>query len=161
MSQKIGFDKNNKPFPGVDGKSGNRVSVSFDALVKEFGVREGVAKYEAIASLEMDRLNPSTYEPERVFVFFNPATERGYRPDLVVGTLVPELRAQVDAILTTNQLAKEEMQADLTLANDIPNQGEEGHQIKAVTEDVATEIPVSTQAAKAKSVKTSPEEIKQ
>jgi hypothetical protein len=136
MSQRIGFEKNGKPYPGVDAKSGQRITVSFDALIKEFGIREGIAKYEAIASLQMDRLNPSTLEAERVYVFFNPASERGYRPDLLVGTLASEIRAQVESVLTTRQITEEESQVDSTLANETPNQGEESHKISAVTSEL-------------------------
>lgn len=100
---RVGFDAEGRPHPGVDKESGQRMAVTFAGLIKEFGVVEGIAKYEAIARLEMDMVHPETQMPYRARIFFDPAVERNYRPDLVIASLPPDVRAQVEKIISEPQ----------------------------------------------------------
>jgi len=44
-----GFTKDNKPYPGVDPKTGERKSVTREGLQKEFGPKRGAELYDEIA----------------------------------------------------------------------------------------------------------------
>jgi hypothetical protein len=106
--RRIGFYKKNIPYKGVDPKTGERMSVVLEELNKEFGVKEGVAKYYASANLEGESVNPQTGETITGRYFFDPEVEKNYRPDLVVASLPEAVRAKVDEILSTPQLKEQE-----------------------------------------------------
>lgn len=103
--RRSGFNEQGNPYPGVDPKTGERLTIVLDALIAEFDVAEGLAKYRAIASLEGEMLHPTTREPYTGLYFFNPKVEgAGYRPDLIVATLPEDARRQVTEILSTPQV---------------------------------------------------------
>jgi hypothetical protein len=105
--RRLGFNEKGKPFKGVDPRTGERMSVVLDELIEEFGVKEGVAKYYAICALEGETVNRQTGEVSTGRFFFDPNTEKGYRPDLVVASLPADARAQVNEILSTPQLKEQ------------------------------------------------------
>lgn len=84
-----------------------RMTVTFEGLLKEFGSQEGEAKYFAIARLEGEFINPQTGEHSTGKYFFDPATEKGYRPELAVATLPADVRARVAEIIAAPQIKSE------------------------------------------------------
>ncbi|PYS48276.1 MAG: hypothetical protein DMF68_13605 [Acidobacteria bacterium] len=101
-----GFDNDGKPHPGVHPETGARMAVTFEGLIREFGVREGIAKYEAIARIEGDIVDPITLEARRGRLFFDPAVERNYRPDLNIALLPDEARKTCLRIIDEKQVAE-------------------------------------------------------
>lgn len=82
-----------------------RMTVTFEGLVKEFGSKEGEAKYIAIALLEGEMVNKNTGETFIGRYFFDPRAEGpGYRPELGIATLPEEARKRADAIINTPQI---------------------------------------------------------
>lgn len=103
-ARRLGFDEKGKPYRGVDPKTGERMAVVLTELQAEFGAREGLAKYIAIANLEGEHIHPETREPYMWRYFHDPRSEgAGYHPDLVVAILPEAAREQVKNILTTPQ----------------------------------------------------------
>jgi hypothetical protein len=96
-----------KPHKQTDPETGSPAAVVFDEMVADFGLREGVAKYEAIARIEGDHLHPSTKEVYRGPYFFEPKQEAGYRPDLILANAPVEVRKAAAEILSTRQTPEE------------------------------------------------------
>lgn len=86
---KAGFNDKGEAYAGVDPDSGVRVAVVLSGLQDEFGKKKGEEMYRQVANVR----NGS--------IFFNPNTEAtDYTPNLPIHNLSPEVRAEVDAILT-------------------------------------------------------------
>lgn len=84
-----GFDADGKAYPGVDEKTGERVSVTLEGLQKELGPKKGEEAYLRIAGLDGGKH------------FFNPNSEAtNFRPPLGLAGLDADTRKQVDAILS-------------------------------------------------------------
>jgi len=84
-----GFNDKDEAYAGVDPASGIRMAVTFFGLRDEFGEEKGREMYRRVAGIR----NGS--------VFFNPNTEpTDYHPNLPIHNLSPELRAEVDNILS-------------------------------------------------------------
>lgn len=82
-----------------------RMTVTFEGLVTEFGFKEGEAKYIAIALLEGEMVNKQTLEPFVGRYFFDPRAEGpGYRPELAIATLPEEARKRAAEIIATKQV---------------------------------------------------------
>lgn len=82
-----------------------RAAVTFEGLKKEFGDREGEAKYNAIARLEGPMKMPGTGATYTGRYFFDPAAEGPlYRPDLVIATLPADARRAAAEIIATPQV---------------------------------------------------------
>jgi hypothetical protein len=102
----MSFDPN-KPHKQTDPETGAPAAVIFNEMIADFGLREGVAKYEAIARIEGEHLHPSTKEVYRGPYFFEPKHEAGYRPDLILANAPVEVRKAAAEIISTRQTPEE------------------------------------------------------
>lgn len=89
-TQKLGFTDKGKAYPGVHPDTGERVTISLEALKDEFGPKTGEKMYQQIRDALAS--NPT----------MNMQGEK-YHPDLQLSGIEDDVRAKVDAILTEKE----------------------------------------------------------
>jgi hypothetical protein len=86
----LGFKDDGEAYPGVDPKTGERVTVTLAALKSEFGSAKGAKMYERIFETVFTNPRPMTAGAE-------------HNPDIQIVGASDDVRAEVQRILTEKE----------------------------------------------------------